>query len=323
MGVKVSLDVLKRAATLIGCSMLTSPFNYLGVKVRGNMSRINSWDEVIFKVSTRLSKWKLKTLSIGGRLTLLKSVLTSIPLHHKSIFKLSMGVLNKLESIRRNLFNGVNGLDRKIAWIGWKKVLASKKNSVQVTELKSVNESLNLTVEELYKARALAEATLRESDELISDQCEKKRLLEEQFKPFHEFANTIKRNAELIVRFSDDKYYALKEFENLKVVIKSLQTENQDLKSRESELKNLEKVYETKESVLLKDIDQMKSQVSELLEKLNISNQELKQQIIHFEEDKRMFLAKNEFLEKVTSSVQKEYNDLLASNDVLKQRFSF
>ncbi|GKB14636.1 hypothetical protein Tco_0848559, partial [Tanacetum coccineum] len=46
----------------------------------------------------------------------------------------------------------------------------------------------------------------------------------------------------------------------------------------------------------------------------------MKQQIILFEEDKRMFLAKNEFLEKVSSLVQKDYNDLLASNDVLKQR---
>ncbi|GJS64375.1 hypothetical protein Tco_0678939 [Tanacetum coccineum] len=38
---------------------------------------------------------------------------------------------------------------------------------VQVEELKSVNESLNLSVEELSKARALAEATLRERDEMI------------------------------------------------------------------------------------------------------------------------------------------------------------
>ncbi|GKA20574.1 hypothetical protein Tco_0700563 [Tanacetum coccineum] len=64
----------------------------------------------------------------------------------------------------------------------------------------------------------------------------------------------------------------------------------------------------------------MKPQVSELLEKLKIPDQEMKQQIILFEEDKRMFLTKNEFLEKVSSSVQKDYNDLLASNDVLKQR---
>ncbi|GJR74748.1 copia protein [Tanacetum coccineum] len=52
---------------------------------------------------------------------------------------------------------------------------------VQVEELKSVNESLNLSVEELSKARALAEATLRERDELIFAQCEKIRLLEEQW----------------------------------------------------------------------------------------------------------------------------------------------
>ncbi|GJW36758.1 hypothetical protein Tco_0059678 [Tanacetum coccineum] len=215
---------------------------------------------------------------------------------------------------------------------------------VQVEELKSVNGSLNLSVEELYKARALAEATLREKDELIFAQCEKIILLEEQCEPFYEvhsefdseivldtqdnsekdlilsLQTQVKETAELVVRFSDEKYFALKEIESLKDEIKSLQIENQDLKSRESELNNLEKVYETKESVLLKDIDQMKSQVSELLEKLNISDQEMKQQIILFEEDKRMFLAKNEFLEKVSSSVQKEYNDLLASNDVLKQR---
>ncbi|GJY98209.1 hypothetical protein Tco_0515119 [Tanacetum coccineum] len=118
----------------------------------------------------------------------------------------------------------------------------------------------------------------------------------------------------------NEKYFALKEIESLKDEIKSLQIENQDLKSREFELNNLEKVYETKESVLLKDIDQMKSQVSELVEKLKISAQEMKQQIVMFEEDKRMFLAKNEFLETMSSSVQKEYNDLLASNDVLKHR---
>nr|GEV34294.1 hypothetical protein [Tanacetum cinerariifolium] len=165
-------------------------------------------------------------------------------------------------------------------------------HQVQVKKLKSVSESLNLSVEELYKEHALAEVTLRERDEL---------------------------SVELVVRFSDEKYFALKEIESLKDEIESLQIENQDLKSRESELNNLEKVYETKESVLLKDIDQMKSQVSKLVVKLQISDQEMKQQIILFEEDKRMFLAKNEFLEKVSSSVQQEYNDLLASNDVLKQ----
>ncbi|GJZ10009.1 RNA-directed DNA polymerase, eukaryota, reverse transcriptase zinc-binding domain protein [Tanacetum coccineum] len=45
-----------------------------------------------------------------------------------SIFKVSIGVLNHLESIRRKFFYGVDGSDRKFAWIGWNMVLTSKKN---------------------------------------------------------------------------------------------------------------------------------------------------------------------------------------------------
>nr|GEV19607.1 retrovirus-related Pol polyprotein from transposon TNT 1-94 [Tanacetum cinerariifolium] len=112
------------------------------------------------------------------------------------------------------------------------------------------------------KARALAEATLRERDELVFAQCEKIRLLEEQSEPFYEVSEfdleivldtqnnsekdlilslqtQVKKTAELVVRFSDEKYFALKEIESLNDGIKSLQIENQDLKSRESELNNL------------------------------------------------------------------------------------
>ncbi|GKD97856.1 hypothetical protein Tco_1381753, partial [Tanacetum coccineum] len=98
------------------------------VKVGANMFRISSWDDVVAKVSSRLLKWKIKTLSIGGRLTLLKSVLTSITLYHMSIYKVPMGVLKKLESIRRNFFNCTDGSVRKSSWTSWSKVLASKKN---------------------------------------------------------------------------------------------------------------------------------------------------------------------------------------------------
>nr|GEY44626.1 hypothetical protein [Tanacetum cinerariifolium] len=71
--------------------------------------------------------------------------------------------------------------------------------------------------------------------------------------------------------------------------------------------------------MLLEDIDQRKSQVSKLVKKLQILDQEMKQKIILFEEYKRRFLAINKFLEKVSFLMQKEYNGLLASIDVLKQ----
>nr|GEV50528.1 hypothetical protein [Tanacetum cinerariifolium] len=50
-------------------------------------SRLKAWDDIISKLRARLSKWKVKTLSIGGRLTLLKYILGASPIYNMSIFK--------------------------------------------------------------------------------------------------------------------------------------------------------------------------------------------------------------------------------------------
>ncbi|GJT27095.1 reverse transcriptase domain-containing protein [Tanacetum coccineum] len=91
------------------------------------MSSIKAWDEIVAKMKKKLFRWKLNTLSVGGRLTLLKSVLGSTPIYNMSIFKVPKFVLNYMKSLRRNFFNGVQEGDRKIDWVKWSKVLASKK----------------------------------------------------------------------------------------------------------------------------------------------------------------------------------------------------
>ncbi|GKB41918.1 RNA-directed DNA polymerase, eukaryota, reverse transcriptase zinc-binding domain protein [Tanacetum coccineum] len=127
MGIGVNSQIVSNGANTIGCS------------------RGNSWAEVISKLSSRLFRWKLKTLSSEGRLTLIKSVLTAIPLYHMSIFKAPICVLNKMEAIRRNFFNGVEGLDRIITWIAWKHVLASKeKGGLGVSSYFALNQALLL-----------------------------------------------------------------------------------------------------------------------------------------------------------------------------------
>nr|GEW03533.1 hypothetical protein [Tanacetum cinerariifolium] len=120
-------DEVETAARYIGYPTFVALFSHLGVKVGGRMKRINSWDDVVSKVTSQLSKWKLKTLSIGGRLTLIKSVLTSIPLYQMSSFKVPTKVLNILESIKRKFFNGIEGNERKLSLISWDTVLALKK----------------------------------------------------------------------------------------------------------------------------------------------------------------------------------------------------
>nr|GEU48925.1 RNA-directed DNA polymerase, eukaryota [Tanacetum cinerariifolium] len=103
LGEGVPSSIVMQAASSIGCGVLHKQFRYLGVTVGECMSRHNAWASTVDKLRSRLSKWNVKTLSIGGRLTLLKVVLDASPLYNMSIFK-------------------------KITWAAWNKVLASKEN---------------------------------------------------------------------------------------------------------------------------------------------------------------------------------------------------
>ncbi|GJU27489.1 RNA-directed DNA polymerase, eukaryota, reverse transcriptase zinc-binding domain protein [Tanacetum coccineum] len=122
---------------------LSLPFYDLGVNIGGHMSRISSWDVVIDKVLKRLSKWKMKVLSVGGRLTLLKSVLGSTPIYYMSMFRAPIHVINKLESIRSHFFNGVDPNVRNTSFIKWDNVLASKeKGGLGVSSFFALNRAL-------------------------------------------------------------------------------------------------------------------------------------------------------------------------------------
>ncbi|GJZ47405.1 RNA-directed DNA polymerase, eukaryota, reverse transcriptase zinc-binding domain protein [Tanacetum coccineum] len=143
IGIAVNEEKVEQVAHRIGCGILKVPFTYLGSKVGGCMSRIQAWNEIVDNMSSRLSKWKMKTLSIGGRLTLLKSVLRSMPIYHMSIFKVPLCVLHRMESIRCRFFNGADLDSKKAVWVKWNKVLSSKeKSGLDVSSLYALNRAL-------------------------------------------------------------------------------------------------------------------------------------------------------------------------------------
>ncbi|GJT45976.1 RNA-directed DNA polymerase, eukaryota, reverse transcriptase zinc-binding domain protein [Tanacetum coccineum] len=121
MGIAVDNSLVTQAANSIGCLTLSLPFQYLGVNIGSHMSRIKSWDIVLNKVQGRLSKWKSKVLSVGGRLTLLKSVL----------------------AIRSHFFNGGDPNIRKMTFVKWENVLASNdKGGMGVSSFFALNQAL-------------------------------------------------------------------------------------------------------------------------------------------------------------------------------------
>ncbi|GKB04934.1 RNA-directed DNA polymerase, eukaryota [Tanacetum coccineum] len=143
MGIHVNNDNFSRAAEKLGCLVLKPPFTYLGSMVGGDMHRLQSWNDMVDRVKRRLSKWKMKMLSIGGRLTLVKSVLGSMPIFHMSLFKVPSGILHTLESIRSHFFKGHDMSSKKASWVNWNKVIAPKeKGGLGVSSLYALNRGL-------------------------------------------------------------------------------------------------------------------------------------------------------------------------------------
>ncbi|GJY73440.1 RNA-directed DNA polymerase, eukaryota [Tanacetum coccineum] len=130
MGVNVDENKVNLAASKLGCLSLYNPFSYLGTKVGDMMSRAQAWKEVVDKVKNHLSKWKMKALSIGGRLTLLKSVLGAIPIFHMSIFRVPLTVLQMLESLRGHLLMGLEIGDNKAYGLSLE-VFSNKRRSLE------------------------------------------------------------------------------------------------------------------------------------------------------------------------------------------------
>lgn len=86
---------------------------------------------------------KKRTLSFGGRFTLIKSVIGSLPTYYLSIFRAPKKVLDELEKIRRNfLWKGLP--DKKcIHWVTWDKVTTLKEmGGLGVVGLNEFNISL-------------------------------------------------------------------------------------------------------------------------------------------------------------------------------------
>nr|GEU65718.1 RNA-directed DNA polymerase, eukaryota [Tanacetum cinerariifolium] len=117
IGLHVDGELVHRVARQLGCLVLNLPFSYLGSIVGDNMARQQAWGGIVDRVKKKLSKWKMKMLSIGGRLTLVKSVLGSLPIYNFSIFKVPKCVLNELEGIRRKFFNGHVQDSKKASWL--------------------------------------------------------------------------------------------------------------------------------------------------------------------------------------------------------------
>jgi len=131
------------AARYLNCELLVIPFLYLGLPIGANPRRSDTWDPIVKKCERKLTKWKQKLLSFGGRVTLINSVLNSIPIYFLSFFRAPKKIMDKLVWIQRQFLWGRGVEEKKIAWVKWESVcLPKEKGGLGIRDLRNFNYAL-------------------------------------------------------------------------------------------------------------------------------------------------------------------------------------
>ena len=97
---------IQSLANILQCRVGSLPMIYLGMPLGSPYKTTAIWNPILERLEKKLSGWKRLYLSKGGRLTLLKSTLSSLPTYYLSLFTIPKAVVTRLEGIKRN-FCGV------------------------------------------------------------------------------------------------------------------------------------------------------------------------------------------------------------------------
>lgn len=95
-GVNIGVSWLAEAASSLHCKVGKVPFVYLGLLVGGDVRRLCFWDPVVSRIANRLSRWKSRFLSFGGRLILIMFVLSSLPVYALSFFRAPACIISSI-----------------------------------------------------------------------------------------------------------------------------------------------------------------------------------------------------------------------------------
>ncbi|RVW81102.1 putative ribonuclease H protein [Vitis vinifera] len=123
-GLKVNIDKseiiavgrvenVEEVALEFGCKVSKLPSTYLGLPLGARFKEVATWDGVEERLRKRLSIWKRQYISKGGRMTLIRSTLSNMPIYCMSLFQMPRSVSSRLERIQRDFLWGGGALERK------------------------------------------------------------------------------------------------------------------------------------------------------------------------------------------------------------------
>ena len=121
------VDNVSDLAVELGCGIGSLPSSYLGLPLGASHKALGVWDTVEDKFRKRLASWKSQYISKAGRLTLIQSTLSSLPIYCLSLFRMPASICSRLEKIQREFLWSGGSLAKKTHLVNWKTVCSEKK----------------------------------------------------------------------------------------------------------------------------------------------------------------------------------------------------
>ncbi|XP_073129192.1 uncharacterized protein [Henckelia pumila] len=121
------------------------PLKYLGAPLfRGNR-KCSLFEPLLQSVRKKLEGWESRSLAPGSRMTLIRSVLLSIPIYLCQVIQPPLAVLEKLERIFNAFLWGSRPLEKKWHWARWSRAcLPVKEGGLGFRRLKDIVDSFSM-----------------------------------------------------------------------------------------------------------------------------------------------------------------------------------
>ena len=94
-------------------------FKYLGYFIKPLGYLVKDWHWILAKFENRIHHWTSRLLSIGGRLVLIKSVLSSLSVYWMALVLVPRSILDKLRSMIFSFLWGSSAKNKKFHLVDW------------------------------------------------------------------------------------------------------------------------------------------------------------------------------------------------------------
>ncbi|XP_058753205.1 uncharacterized protein LOC131626408 [Vicia villosa] len=138
IGINISSQFLEAASLYLSCKIEDSNFIFLGIPIGFNPRKEATWLPLLDKMRKRLKGWSHRYLNLGGRITLLKSILSSLTIFSMSFYMMPVKVGGiAIKDIKDFNFALLNKWKWRIAQGGgflWHEVLKARYGDVSILD---------------------------------------------------------------------------------------------------------------------------------------------------------------------------------------------